>query len=395
MITLINTLLSIAAILLLIPVSVLWVQVVAAMPRARAACPPPTPRPTIAILIPAHNEGAGLHDTLASLKPQLIHGDRLLVVADNCTDNTTEFASHAGAEVIQRHDMQRRGKGYALDFGMRHLAQHPPELVIIVDADCIVDAGAVDYLARLSMWRMRPVQALYLMLAPNDAGLKTRIAEFAWRVRNHLRPLGFYRMGLPCQLMGSGMAFPWSLISTVEMASGEIVEDMKLGIDLACCGHAPLFCPQVRVTSVFPNNAEGTQSQRTRWEHGHLSMIAHAAPRLLGRAVGKLDVQLLALTLDMSVPPLALLTLLTFFMWVLTTLFYLFTGVMGAWWWSSLVLSLLFFAVMLAWLRAGRDIVPFGKLLLFVSYIFWKIPIYFKILGKRQIEWVRSKRDSE
>lgn len=63
------------------------------------------------------------------------------MVADNCTDDTARLASAAGAEVIERHDALLRGKGYALDFGVRHLAQQPPDVVIVVDADCQVAEG--------------------------------------------------------------------------------------------------------------------------------------------------------------------------------------------------------------------------------------------------------------
>jgi hypothetical protein len=84
----------------------------------------------------------------------------------------------------------------------------------------------------------RPVQALYLMLAPADAGLARRLAQFAWRVRNWARPAGWHRLGLPCQLMGTGMAFSWDMLRDAPLANASIVEDMKLGIDLAKPRHA-------------------------------------------------------------------------------------------------------------------------------------------------------------
>ena len=53
--------------------------------------------------------------------------DRLLVIADNCEDDTAIVAATAGAEVIERHDLARRGKGYALESGLRHLGSAAPE----------------------------------------------------------------------------------------------------------------------------------------------------------------------------------------------------------------------------------------------------------------------------
>ena len=97
----------------------------------------------------------------------------------------------------------------------------------------------------------RPVQALYRMLAPSDSSNNLQVAEFTWRVKNWLRPLGLKALGLPCQLMGTGMAFPWDAIRRVDLASSWSVEDLKLGIVLASQGRHPLFCPTARVTSQF------------------------------------------------------------------------------------------------------------------------------------------------
>jgi predicted PurR-regulated permease PerM len=112
------------------------------------------------------------------------------VIADNCTDDTAPIALAAGADVVERHDPGKRGKGYALDFGIRHLALDPPEIVIVIDADCRVKGNTIQQLAMVCACRRRPVQALDLMTAPDAAPINYQIAEFAWRVKNWLRPLG-------------------------------------------------------------------------------------------------------------------------------------------------------------------------------------------------------------
>ncbi|MDP2231988.1 glycosyltransferase family 2 protein, partial [Methylotenera sp.] len=104
-------------------------------------------RPSIAVIIPAHNEQVLIQSTITSVLSQLNQDDRLIVVADNCTDATASIARAAGAEVVERFNLQERGKGYALDFGVRHCAQNPPEVVIIVDADCQVGAKSLYRLA--------------------------------------------------------------------------------------------------------------------------------------------------------------------------------------------------------------------------------------------------------
>jgi glycosyltransferase involved in cell wall biosynthesis len=50
----------------------------------------------IAVLIPAHNEAAGIQDTLRSVAGQSKPADRVFVIADNCTDDTARLAREAG-----------------------------------------------------------------------------------------------------------------------------------------------------------------------------------------------------------------------------------------------------------------------------------------------------------
>ena len=119
--------------LIAIPVCVFCIEILAAvtLPQRKLLLPPKNNvRRRIGVLVPAHNESAGLLDTLEDIKAQLRSGDRILVVADNCTDDTAAIARTAGAEVTERHDPAKIGKGYALDWGLQHLSADPPEIVI-------------------------------------------------------------------------------------------------------------------------------------------------------------------------------------------------------------------------------------------------------------------------
>ncbi|TDF84109.1 glycosyltransferase family 2 protein [Pseudomonas sp. H9] len=393
MLSLLGWLLSALVVLALVPVLVLFAQVLLACLPAPALAPLNGTRPRVAVLVPAHNESSIISATLANLRGQLHEQDRLLVVADNCDDDTAALARMAGAEVVERCHAQLRGKGYALDFGVRHLAADAPQVVIIVDADCLAGEGAIDLLARRCIEAERPVQALYLMRAPHGAGLKVQIAEFAWRVKNLVRPRGWARLGLPCQLMGSGMAFVWRDLALADLANGHLVEDLKLGLDFCRSGKPPLFCPQAEVVSYFPGTDEGLSSQRKRWEHGHLGVLLADVPALLGASLARRDLKLLAMTLDLLVPPLALLTLalvaLFSVAWLAMLLFKLWLPALLA----TLTMALLGAAVLLAWHRFARELIAFSVLMYAPLYAVKKIPLYLGFLIKRQVEWVRSKRD--
>ena len=393
MITVLSWLLCALLLLILLPVLVLCAQVLLACLPARPVPVAQGRRPRLAVLVPAHNESSIIIATLNSLLPQLQAGDRLLVVADNCTDDTAALARAAGAEVIERSNQRQRGKGYALDFGVRHLAADAPEVMIIVDADCQVSEGTLARLAISCIDSGRPVQALYLMHAPEGSGLKVRIAEFAWRVKNLVRPAGWARLGLPCQLMGSGMAFAWQDIGLINLASGHIVEDLQMGLDFCRSGKPPLFCPAAHVSSYFPRSDEGLNTQRTRWEHGHLGVILSDAPKLLLESLRRGNWKLLGMSLDLLVPPLALLILVVGVAFSIAWLLFILGGLLVLALIASIGMLLLGLAIISAWAKFGRKIVSIVALLYAPFYILKKIPLYLSFLLKRQVDWVRSKRD--
>jgi cellulose synthase/poly-beta-1,6-N-acetylglucosamine synthase-like glycosyltransferase len=350
----------------------------------------------VAVLVPAHNEAQGIAVTVRNLRAQLRDGDRVLVVADNCSDNTAALAREAGAQVVERTHATQRGKGYALDFGVRHLATRPPAFVVVVDADCTLDPGSVDVLAD-ACWRTgRPAQALDEMEAPAGSGLRARVSAFAWRVRNRVRPFGWRRLGVPCQIMGTGVAFPWALLRDAPLASSHIVEDVKLGVDLALTGHPPMFEPRARVSSAFPASDAAASAQRRRWEHGHLAVMLRHGPRLLLAAARRGDAGLAAMAADLMVPPLALLAQVQVALLFLASLGALLGSGTLAFAIAAVSAAALTVAILRAWHVAGRDVIGWSELVLTApAYVLSKVPMYIAFLWKRESNWVRAKREGE
>lgn len=375
---------------LTIPVLIVAIQVLAAIfYRAKPINWNGLRRPSIAVLMPAHNEALVIAAPIQAIMQQLQAGDRLLVVADNCSDDTAAIARGLGAQVVERQHQTLRGKGYALDFGVQHLCEHPPEVLMIVDADCIVAENAIDRLAKACWMQQAPIQALDLMESPANASLKIRIAEFAWHVKNKVRPLGSKVLGVPCQLMGTGMAFLWEDILKIDLATGNIVEDMKMGLDFARLHKPPKFMPDALVTSQFPVSAQATESQRTRWEHGHMSVIVSELPSLMWEAIKATNMQMIGMACDLLVPPITMLVMLC----VITLLAYVLIAPATLIMVATVAVLLLLGAILLAWLRFGQAVISFGQLCYVPWYILSKIPLYFKFFISRQKEWIRSDRD--
>ncbi|MBW4682319.1 MAG: glycosyltransferase family 2 protein [Microcoleus vaginatus WJT46-NPBG5] len=393
---LLDIFLLVIALGLLVPVAVLFIECCAALLPARLESNSrEIPRPSIAVLIPAHNEAAGIGTTLKTILPQLTEHDRLIVIADNCNDETAVIARTFGATVLERKDAERRGKGYALDYGLRFIEQDPPEVVVLVDADCIVHTGTIDKIARLAAAKGQPVQATYLMEQPANPKPKDAVSALAFTVKNLVRPSGLSRLGLPCLLTGTGMAFPWSIIREAPLASGNIVEDMQLALDLAIIGHPAVFCGEAKVIGLLPQQEQAATSQRTRWEHGHLQTLLTQVPRLLKASVKQRRFDLLTIALDLFVPPLSLLVML----WAAATVATLLTGTLGfSSWIPAIILAsqglLIFISIFGAWGKFGRADLPIQTLLAVPFYILWKIPLYFAFLIRPQTKWVRTERDS-
>jgi len=393
MVALVNGLLMAIALLLMVPIGVFVVECWAALlpnsRRSRAA----EVLPSVAVLMPAHDEAAVIDATLQALRPHLKPDDRLVVVADNCTDNTAAIARQAGATVLERFDSQHRGKGFALDFGLKHLAVNPPDIVVMVDADCRVEGDAIEQIARLSYASDRPVQAVYLMELPTNFKPSSAISALAFTVKNLVRPSGMDGLGLPCLLTGTGMAFPWKQIVNSPLASGNIVEDMQLGLDLAIAGYAPRLCRNARVTGILPQQDTAARSQRTRWEHGHLQTLLTQVPRLLQEGLRQGRVDLLALGLDLLVPPLSLLVMA----WIGTMVALGLAAWVGASVWPAIALGLsgavMTLTIGMSWWAFARKTIPGSTLLSIPLYLLWKVPLYLAFLLKRQTGWVRTERD--
>jgi cellulose synthase/poly-beta-1,6-N-acetylglucosamine synthase-like glycosyltransferase len=171
------------------------------------------------------------------------------------------------------------------------------------------------------------------------------------------------------------------------------VEDLKLGLDLASTGQAPLFCPTAIVTSTFPQTTEGSKSQRQRWEHGHIGQIASRFVPLLVQSLLRRDISLLALALDLLVPPLSLLIVVLVFMAVMT-------GILGCFGVSlfpfAIVtgsLALVVLGAAMARFKFARDILPLRTLGLVPLYMLAKLRQYFSALADRKVSrWVRADR---
>lgn len=349
------------------------------------------------VLIPAHNEAEIIGKTLAKLIAELPDSkpETIVLIADNCTDNTANIARSLGVTVLERQDAAHRGKGFALDFGIQHLkVKNHPDVLIIMDADCETTKPALISLIKTVAKSKLPAQMTYLMRVIDNATIKQKISGFAWLLKNKIRLSAMNTMGLPVTLTGTGMAFPWQALEIVKVGHGNIVEDMQLGIDCAINDFPPIFCADALVYSDFPEQSSAELTQRTRWEHGHLQTIFHQIPILIKESYRQKNWRLFAFALDIGVPPLSLLVMIA--LGGLTALSLLLLATETATAFQLLLLSFFYFAAMLisVWWRYGQDYLTAKELAGIPWYVISKLSIYLAFIFKRQKEWVRTDRDN-
>lgn len=348
------------------------------------------------IIVPAHDEADVIERTLQGFKKAGGDDFPVLVVADNCADTTAAIARRLGVAVIERNDEHRRGKGYALSFARDWLRAKPPSAVIVLDADCRIDAQSLRNLSGACAQTNRAWQAINLLEPSLSASPMVQISTFAFMIKNLIRQRGLQRLTGGVHLTGTGMCIPWHQFDQADLATPSIVEDIRLGIELARLGTPAQLAEGSYVWSAHADLANSL-AQRRRWEGGFLAMARMAVPEILLRGVRNLDPRTILSGLDMLVPPLAMLAIINAGVLLLV-------GVMAAIgtlsWVPALVLGSIGImdgaALFIAWLREGRHYLSLETLAKLPLYALWKVPMYLRLVKQgAPEEWLRTERPTE
>lgn len=259
----------------------------------------------LAIVVPAHNEAAGIQRSVENLLAiARADGDAdVVVVADNCSDATAAIARAAGIRVLERCDPARRGKGYALDHAFTALAPENHAGYIVIDADSIASPGLLAGIRRHFGAGALALQARYTALN-DDAAPRTRLAAIALAAFNVLRPRGRDRLGLSAGILGNGFALRREVLQRVPYTASSVVEDLEYHLGLVAAGIRVAFADDCEVRGEMPTGEQGSRAQRARWEGGRLRMLAEHGPALAG-AVLRGRWRFLEPLADLLLPPLA------------------------------------------------------------------------------------------
>ena len=268
------------------------------------------PQSRIAVLVPAHDEAALVSRCVTSLRQQSYPPDLfdIVVIADNCTDDTATRAEAAGATVLVRTAPDARGKGPALRWAMDGLLERDPDLdaVAVVDADSVADPGLLGALvARLE--RGAPVVQAEYLGRNEDESTRSELRAAAFVLFHRVRFGGRAALGLPCHLVGNGMLFSRQLLEDHPWDAFTSAEDLEYSVDLRLADVRPVYASDARLAAPVVGRGRGAQVQRLRWEGGRFHVVRTRLPRLLAEVVGRGRWSLLDAAVDLAVPPLGLL----------------------------------------------------------------------------------------
>ena len=347
--------------------------------------------PRLVFLVPAHDEELLIGNTIASLLAMDYPPGhrRVVVIADNCSDDTAEVARRAGAEVLERREPTLPGKPRALAWALGQLSATPYDAVVVVDADAVVDRGFARALAAAGPLRERAVQTCNDIRNPTENAL-TRMTATHARIRNVYMNGLKARAGLPVPL-SNGLCLGRAVVDRWGWDAFSICEDWEMYVLLTRRG-VPIGCvPQARTFAQEARTLKQSASQRRRWAAGKLTVLIDHLPALL-RAPGiawrhKLDV---AAELTSSGPAVhaGLVALLVALVLVIDP-----PG--SRWLTAALLVSVARLAAYTAWsvLQDPQPLRAMAAFLYFPLYASWRLAVQvgaFRMVGDRP--WIRTER---
>lgn len=254
--------------------------------------------PPISVLIPAHNEASTIATTIKSLRSQTLPPARIIVICDNCTDDTAAIASAQGVDVITTVGNTGRKAGAVNQAMSQVLAERKPDFfVMVMDADTELSPAWLETAARELAGNPRAaVGGTYLgARADNDPG-----ASLGSRVyRGLVRQLQYNEFVRSSRLQGrKHHTSVWCLSGTGTMARASMFRKIAVERGRSLPGRhldvydshsstedfeLTLACRFLDYQCVIPNGCDSHTEvmptmrawfkQRLRWQFGTLESL--------------------------------------------------------------------------------------------------------------------------
>jgi 1,2-diacylglycerol 3-beta-glucosyltransferase len=358
------------------------------------------PSTQVAVLIPAHNESQLIARCVRSLRAQSYPDDlcKIVVVADNCTDDTAKVAAAAGADLVMTRDAPTaRGKGQALRWALDRILswESAPGAVVIVDADAIPAPNLVANLVRRSQAGAGAVQGMYLLSDADARGAS--LGTIAFMLVNRVRPAGLTVLRLPgIHLNGNGMLLSREVLERNPWTAFTSTEDLEYSLTLRIAGENIVFASDAVLLAPPAPNDDAAAAQRLRWHGGRIHLARVWTVRLTARAIAERRPSLVAVALGLAVPPLGLLAA-ALLIGSAVAILLIVTGVASVWGLLPWLLALASIptSVVIGLRAAHAPASQYATLLRAPMYIFRMALGALDVLRFRADSWVRTQREAK
>ncbi len=292
--------------------------------------PQPNDNPVrVTVVIPAHNEEVSLPATLGGVRAQSRQPDRVLVVADNCTDRTAAIAQEMGADVFHTTGNTGR-KGGALNQALATIlpASDVLDVVLVMDADTILSRRFIEVAAGRLEADPELTAVGGVFYGEGGHGLvgqfqRNEYARYSMQIR--------MRRGRVFVLTGTATTFRAEALLAVAAARGVFIpgatgsvydtaaltEDNELTLAIKSLGGTMTSPKECAVTTELMPTWKYLWLQRERWQRGALENLSAygitlATIRYWGQQVG-IAYGVIALNLALT---LAAITFLAVDRWI-------------------------------------------------------------------------------
>jgi cellulose synthase/poly-beta-1,6-N-acetylglucosamine synthase-like glycosyltransferase len=234
------------------------------------------PKTRFAIVIPARNESGIISHTVRSLKALQYPPDLrdILVIADNCSDNTAALASTSGARVFVRNDISKISKAHALKwlFEQDEFKNKKYDAICILDADAILAPDFLNAMDAEITKGYEIVQGRCGSTNPYDTAVSGFMAVLS-SFQNRFWYLPQANRNKSTLYIGTGACITMSRIEKTGWNITTLVEDAEFSIQSVLKGGFVRYCDHARYEVEQVATLRQLWKQQRRWRSGQLACL--------------------------------------------------------------------------------------------------------------------------
>ena len=269
-----------------------------------------------AFIIAARNEQAVIGNLINSIKQQNYPAELIdvIVVADNCTDDTAQIAREHGAICYERFNNMLVGKGYALDYCFNKIVEQFGDYTaydgyFIFDADNVIDKNYVKEMNKV-FDRGYNVITSYRNSKNYDTNWITP-GYSLWFIRE-AKYLNNPRMMLKtsCAVSGTGFLVNSSIIKKNNgWKFNLLTEDIQFSVVNILEGEKIGYCESAMFYDEQPTTFKQSWNQRMRWSKGFYQVMFRYGRELIAMMFKKREMFVSCYDMFMTLAPATLLSI--------------------------------------------------------------------------------------